>query len=133
MRRPFLCIAVLLIVMVPQSLFAQLGGLRRRAQEAVTPKPAQQAAVQPVPVTITDDVLSRYMRGLAARERALREKSRENSDIGRYFAAVVRRDSLQRRQNEYRAETGPDWERAQQLRAAMMQGDASASRSLQEL
>ena len=50
MRRPFVCIAILLIVLVPQSLFAQLGGLRRRAQEMVAPKPAQQAAVQPVPV-----------------------------------------------------------------------------------
>lgn len=133
MRRPFLLVTLLVIVMLPQSLFAQLGGLRRRAQEMVTPKPAQQAAVQPVPVTITDEVLSRYLRGLAARERALQEKSRESSDIGRYFAAVVRRDSLQRRQNEYRAETGPDWQRAQQLRAAMMQGDAGAARSLQEL
>jgi hypothetical protein len=133
MRRPFVYIAILLIVLVPQSLFAQLGGLRRRAQEMVAPKPAQQAAVQPVPVTITDDVLSRYLRGLAARERALQEKSRESSDIGRYFAAVMRRDSLQRRQNEYRAETGPDWDRAQQLRAAVMQGDAGAARRLQEL
>jgi hypothetical protein len=133
MRRSFIVLAIVFVVGYPQDLFGQLGGLRRRAQEMVTPKQEPPKAVQPVPVTITDEVLSRYLRGLAARERALREKARENNDVGRYFAAVARRDSLQRRQNEYRAEQGPDWERAQRLREAMGRGDAAAAQELSRL
>ena len=133
MRRSLVVLAIVFVVGSPRDLFGQLGGLRRRAQEAVTPRQEAPKAVQPIPVTITDDVITRYLRGLGAREQAMREKARENSDVGRYFAAVIRRDSLQRRQNEYRAETGPDWERAQQFRAAMQQGDAAAGQRIQEL
>ena len=133
MRRSFLLIGLLLVVITPESLFGQLGGLRRRAQEMVTPKPQQREAVQPVPVNLNDDVLTRYLKGLAARNEAMRRLARENTPIGQYFAAVVKRDSLQRRQNDYRAETGPDWARSQQLQAAMMQGNTDAARQHQQL
>jgi hypothetical protein len=133
MRRSSLFFAAVLLVVIPQSLTAQLGGLRRRAVEAVQPKPQQAQAVQVVVVPITNDVITNYLKALDARQQAMRTLARENSPIGRYFAATVKRDSLQRRQNEYKAETGPDFERASQLQAVIQRGDANAYKDLDQL
>lgn len=133
MRRCLSLLGLILVLAPAGDLFGQLGGLRRRAQEAVRPQPQQAAAQQAVVVPLTSDVVTNYLKGLEARRQAMRTLARENSAIGQYFAAVLKRDSLQYRQNEYRAETGPDFEKSRQIHAAMQRGETNAYQDLDRL
>jgi hypothetical protein len=133
MRRALGLSLVVSLLFVPATGSAQFGRIKNRIAGAVAPQAQQAAARQVVVVPITPDVVNRYFKALAARDQALASVARENSSTGRFFAARLKRDSLQRRQNDFRAETGPDWTRYQQLLADQQKGDTSAVSALMRL
>lgn len=132
MRRSVVFAAAVAIGVLPTTAAAQFGRIKSRITGAVQPQ-AQAQATQIVVVPITEDVVTRYLKAVAVRDQAIQNLARENSDAGRYFAAVMRRDSLIRRENDFRAETGPDWERYKQLEASMQAGDTAAIGAMSRL
>lgn len=135
MRR--LSFVALALVMIPFASHAQIGGrIRSTVTGAVTGQQQQKAAAgatQLVVIPITPEVVASYEKALAARQLEMQRMARENSPTGRYFAARLARDSAARRRHDFESGVGPDYQRAQQLQAAMMQGDANASTALTRL
>lgn len=99
-----------------------LGRVRDRARQAVTGNQTPQTCSpsdynRAVNADVGEDVVTRYGRALGARNAEIRRIAAANSPEGRYFAAMLRRDSLERRHAAYRRHTGPDWARFQQLQS----------------
>ncbi len=65
-------------------------------------------------VVISNDVVSRYLKSLDARDAEIRSISKENSAIGRYYAAVFKQQDEKRRWNDFQAGVGPDYVREQE-------------------
>jgi hypothetical protein len=110
---------------------AQIGRIRSAVTAVTQPHPAGPA--KPVVIPITDQVVTAYLNALKARNQEIQKLAREDSPTGRYYAAILQRDSLARRNNDFKAETGPDWDHHVQLAAASARGDASAARELNAL
>lgn len=122
------------LVLLPGNASAQIGGrIRSAVSNAARPQQASQRAVQMVVVPITPQVVANYEKGFAARDQEMRRLAQEHTPLGQYYAARMRRDSAERRYAAYNAQTGPDYERAQQLMAAMQRGDTTAPMKLAQL
>lgn len=129
-------LAVLVLIVlwaaVPAAAQGILGRVRDRARQAVTPN-RQPATCSPsdynraVNTEVSDDAVTRYLRAMQARTDEMRHLAQDNSDQGRYFAAVLLRDSLARRHAMFRRHVGPDWARYQQLQSAPPSTDASVN------
>jgi hypothetical protein len=118
-------VAITLGAAVPVHAQGILGRARDRARQAVTASqtPATCGPTdynRAVQADVGEDVVSRYVRALAARNAELRRIAATDSPEGRYFAAMLRRDSLARRHAAYRRHVGPDWARYQALQNAPM-------------
>jgi|GEM_PF-693785 len=83
---------------------------QNKEQQTTTTKPKCDIST----VVISNDVVSRYLKSLDARDAEIRTISRENSAIGRYYAAVLKRDEENRRWNDYQAGVGPDYAKEQE-------------------
>lgn len=124
--------ALALGVTVPARAQGILGRVRDRARQAASGN-AQPAAAPHCDNTtppITADVVTRYVRGLEARDAELRRLAQQNSPVGRYLAAQLVNDSMERRRNDLAAGTGRDYARRQALQQRMMTGDASAVQAM---
>jgi hypothetical protein len=109
---------------------------RDRARQAVSGNDAQSSARPHCDNTtppVTADVVTRYVRALQARDNEIRRLAQQNTPVGRFFAAQLTNDSMERRRNDLDAETGPDWERRQALQQRLMTGDASAAQPMTAL
>lgn len=135
MRRLALLTLAVALPLWPSTSAAQIGGRIRSTITGTGTGQQQQApaAVRPVVIPITAQVVTGYVNALKARDQEMRRLARENSPVGHYFAGKLLSDSVERRRNDYRAQVGPDWEREQQLNAALMRGDTSAASALPRL
>lgn len=116
------------------------GRVRDRARQAVTGSSPSSAAAPRCDLAarmqahnVTPDVVNRYIRALQARETEMRRLARENTPVGRYFAAQVTQDSLDRRKLDFDGGTGPDWARRQELQRRAMTGDMGAAQEMSAL
>ncbi len=115
--------ALVLGIASPARAQGILGRARDRARQALAGNnqpsgPACSSSDQSrasAALSITGDFVTRYLRGMQARQTEIRRLAGENSQTGRYFAATLLRDSLARRHAMYRHHFGPDWDRYQQL------------------
>lgn len=131
MRR--IVLLALFLAVCSTAAHAQFGRLKNAVSNAVQSRQDQAPAQQNVVVPFTPDVVNRYLTALAARQEAMRNLARENSSTGRYFAAVIVRDSLIRRHNLFNADSGPDYDRYRQLMAAYQRGDTTAGHAMTDL
>ena len=65
-------------------------------------------------VVISNEVVSRYLKALDARDAEIRSIAKENSAAGRYYAAVLKQQDEKRRWNDFQAGVGPDYAREQE-------------------
>ncbi|MFI5280014.1 MAG: hypothetical protein ACHQU1_05945 [Gemmatimonadales bacterium] len=99
-----------------------LGRVRDRARQAVTGNQTPQTCApsdynRAVQSDIGEDVVTRYTRALAARNAEIQRTAGTNTPEGRYFAAMLRRDSLASRHAAFRRHVGPDWARYQAIQS----------------
>lgn len=116
--------ATLLLVTVPARAQGVLGRVRDRARAAVSGNQDQPRAEcspteysRAVEADVTDDIVTRYLRALSARNAEMRRIAGTSTPEGRYFAAQLRRDSLANRHEAFRHHFGTDWARYQQLQS----------------
>lgn len=128
MRRLVLATLATALTFSASTSHAQIGRIRSAVTAVTQPQPA--GPVRPVVIPITDQVVTAYLNALKARNQEIRKLAREDSPTGRYYAAVLQRDSIARRNNDFKAETGPDWDRHVQLAAASARGDTGAARAM---
>ena len=128
-------LAFVLLLSVTPSLHAQLGGLKKKVADKVTGKKdtvpvATGTTGKPrcdnSAVVITNDVVNRYIKALDARDAEIRKIAKEPGPVGQYYAAIQRRDSVEKRKHEFDRRRGPDWERYKVIYAKMAHGDQSA-------
>jgi hypothetical protein len=81
--------------------------------------------------TVTDDLVARYMKALQARDSMMGVIAKENSPTGQYYAALMQQRSLQRRENDFDNQLGPDWDKYLALQKRVQSGDTSAARQMQ--
>ena len=111
-----------------------IGRLRDRARQAVAPTPARcDLSAKMLAHNVTPDIVTRYVRALQARESEMQQLARQNTPVGRYFAAQVTNDSLERRRLDLDGGVGPDYTRRLALQQRMARGDATAIPEMQAL
>jgi hypothetical protein len=137
MRRllPLSLAFTMLFVALPDA-HAQLGGLvKKKATEKVTGKKDTVATAGAKPakakcdaskMVITSDVVDRYLRGFAARDAMEQKLAKEPGPTGAYYAAVFKRQALEKRKLEFDLRRGPDWQKYEALQKRVMEGDTSA-------
>ena len=79
-------------------------------------------------VVVSNDVVSRYLKSLNARDAEIRSIAKENSAIGRYYAAVIKQQDEKRRWNDYQAGVGPDYTKEQEALKKAKGGDVNGYR-----
>src|SRR5258708_40225632 len=125
-------VALALIGVAPAHAQGILGRVRDRARQAVASNQAPQTCAsndynRAVQADVGEDVVSRYVRALGARDAEIRRVARENTPEGRYFARMLLHDSLARRHAAFRRHFGPDWERYQQLQRVPPSNDVNVN------
>jgi hypothetical protein len=65
-------------------------------------------------VVISNEVVTRYLKALDARDAEIRSIAKENSAMGRYYAAMFKQQDEKRRWNDFQAGVGPDYVREQE-------------------
>ncbi|MFI5207065.1 MAG: hypothetical protein ACHQX4_03515 [Gemmatimonadales bacterium] len=117
--------ALALGISMPARAQGILGRVRDRARQAVTGNQTPQQCGptdynRAVQADVGEDVVTRYVRALAARTAEIQRIAATNTPEGRYFAAMLHRDSLARRHAAYRRHVGPDWARYQAIQSLPM-------------
>ena len=108
-RRFAVAAALASLLLVPTPAHAQFGSLKKKLAGKKDP-PAQPAAAPQRPV-ITADLIQGYLKGLQARDAAMRKLAQESTPRGRYYAAYLRHQEAVRRHNDFNARVGSDWQR----------------------
>jgi hypothetical protein len=133
MPRPqpvFLALALLLTA-VPVA-HAQLGGLKKKVADKVTGRDTVAVAGTAKPkcdassMVITNDVVDRYIKSMAARDAQMEKLAKEPGKTGAYYAAVLKQQAVRRRKAEYDLHKGPDWEKHKVLQKRLMSEVMSA-------
>jgi hypothetical protein len=134
---------VLSWLVLPAAAAAQLGGLKKKIRDKVPGQQAQPAQGKTAPkcdasaLVITDDVVARYLKSLAAGDAELAKLAKEPGDVGRYYTAYNRRRAVLRQREEFRLHRRPAWERYRERQKAiykrLMNGDAKAPNELTAL
>src|SRR5262245_8017337 len=133
MLRP-LSLGLLILVAVPAAN-AQVGGIVKKAAGQVTKKPdSSQAAAStakpkcdPSSAVITNEVVDNYLKSLSAREAAVQKLAKQPGATGAYYSALLQRDSIQKRKDEFDQQQGPDWAKYQAIQKRLMSGDTTAA------
>jgi hypothetical protein len=92
-----------------------------KEQQTTTAKPKCDIST----VVVSNDVVSRYLKSLDARDAEIRSIAKENSAIGRYYAAVLKQQDEKRRWNDYQAGIGPDYAKEQEALKKAKGGDVN--------
>lgn len=130
-------LAITLVFAVVPATHAQLGGLKKKVVDkatgrdtvAVAGKGTAKPKCDASSMVITSDVVDRYLKGLAAQEALMQKLAKEPGPTGAYYAAVLKRQAVQRRRDEYDLHRGPDWQKQQALTKRLMAGDTAAIRA----
>jgi hypothetical protein len=135
----FLPLALLLAQPLPAT--AQFGAIKKKIVDKAAGKPAEPAAAAKPKcdnssAVITSDVVDRYLKALAARDLELQKLAKEPGQTGAYYSALLKRQAVQRRRDEYDLHKGPDWERHKALQKSqqkkMMQGEPTYQEDFQQ-
>lgn len=111
---------------------AQFGSLGKKILGKKAEKQVEQkagvapAACSEEELIIDEALVGRYLASLRARDQEITALSKEGGETGRYYAAVLRRRELARREQAFQRNQGPDYERYKALYARGMQGDGAA-------
>jgi hypothetical protein len=121
------------LLLLPASAGAQLGTLKKKVVDKATSKPDTTTATAKAPkcdassLVITDEVVTRYLKALGAREAQMVKLSKQPGDVGKYYSAYLRKRELRRRNEVFNLHKGPDWEKYQAILKRMYAGDPKAS------
>ncbi len=137
MPRPqpvFLALALLLTA-VPVA-HAQLGGLKKKVADKVTGRDTVAVAgkgggkvkCDASSMVITADVVDRYLKAYAARDAEILKLAKEPTKTGAYYAALLKRNAIQKRKDEFELRRGPDWEKYKAINKRRSTGDTLAVR-----
>ena len=98
------------LLLVPTPAHAQFGSLKKKLAGKKDPPAAAAASSRQRPA-ITPELVQTYLKGLQARDAAMRKLAQENTARGHYYAAYLRHQDAVQRQNDFNARVGPDWQR----------------------
>jgi hypothetical protein len=130
MLRP-VSLGLLLLAAVPAH--AQVGGIVKQATGQVTGKktdstatPAAKPKCDPSSIVITNSVVDQYLQALQAQEAAVQKLAKQPGATGQYYSAVLQRQAIQKRKDEFDQQQGPDWDKYQAIQKRLMEGDTTA-------
>ena len=131
----------LLLAVIPAA-HAQVGGIvKKKVTQKVTNKPdttaTAAAAAKPkcdaTSAVITSSVVDNWLKSLAARDAQLKKLAKEPGPTGAYYAALLKRQAIQERKDQFELHKGPDWAKQQALHKRLMAGDGTAIQEQQAL
>jgi hypothetical protein len=133
MLRPLpVCLSLLLLAAAPAA-HAQVGGIVKKATGQVTGKktdstttPAAKPQCDPSSIVITNEVVDRYLKSLSAQEAAVQKLAKQPGATGQYYSAVLQRQAIQKRKDDFDQQQGPDWDKYQAIQKRLMSGDTTA-------
>jgi hypothetical protein len=133
MLRP-LCLGLLLLTAVPAAN-AQVGGIMKKTKDQVTKKPdstkaaasAAKPKCDPSSIVITNDVVDRYLKALNVRESEMQKLAKQPGATGQYYSAVLHRQEVKKRKDDFDQQQGPDWDKYQEIQKRMARGDTAAA------
>jgi hypothetical protein len=134
MLRPLpVCLALLLLAAAPAAQ-AQVGGIVKKAAGQVTKKPdstqatasATKPKCDPSSIVINNDVVDRYLKALSARDAEVQKLAKQPGATGQYYSAVLQRQAIQKRKDDFDQQQGPDWDKYQAIQKRLMTGDTTA-------
>jgi hypothetical protein len=126
----------LLILAAVSAANAQVGGIVKKATGQVTKKtdstqtaaPAAKPKCDPSSMVISNDVVDRYLQALNAQSAAVQTLAKQPGATGAYYSAVLQRQAIQKRKDEFDQQQGPDWAKHQAIQKRLMAGDTTAIR-----
>jgi hypothetical protein len=133
MLRPLpVCLSLLVLAAIAPA-YAQVGGIVKKATGQVTgkktdstPVPAAKPKCDPSSIVITNNVVDSYLKSLSARDAEVQKLAKAPGATGAYYSAILKRQAIQKRKDEFDLQQGPDWDKYQAIQNRLMAGDTTA-------